>query len=207
MFEELKALIKVSEDDPQLLALIRQANLHQRGRPNSFFNFPGTRGSVLSLPPIHKMPTQNGWTFSIWFRIEPNAINSQPYLYYLRSSKSNVGYSAHFTGNCLVLTSMKVKAKGFQHCIPYEFCPNKWYHCAIAYIAKWRTSEIKVYVNGQLTANNEMAWQVQTQDIFDKCFIGGTSEIMNEAHLFSGQLSAIYMVSIIKRRSKRKNNC
>ena len=69
----------------------------------------------------------------------------------------------------------------------------KWYHCAITYIAKWRTSEIKVYVNGQLTANNEMAWQVQTQDVFDKCFIGGTSETMNEAHLFCGQLSAIYM--------------
>lgn len=34
---------------------------------------------------------------------------------------------------------------------------------------------------------------VQTQDIFDKCYIGGTSEIMNESHLFSGQLSCIYM--------------
>lgn len=191
--KELKNLIKISEDDPQLLALIRQANLHQRGRPNSFFNFSGTKGSVLSLPPLTKMPTQNGWTFICWFRIEPNTINSQPYLYYLRSSKSNVGYSAHFTGNCLVLTSMKVKGKGFQHCIPYEFSPFKWYHCVITYIAKWRTSEIKVYVNGQLTANNEMAWQVQTADIYDKCFIGGTSEIMNEAHLFCGQLSAIYM--------------
>ena len=196
--KELKTLIKVSEDDPQLLALIRHANLHQRGRPASFFNFSGSRGSVLALSPLHKMPTQNGWTFICWFRIEPNALNSQPYLYYLRSSKSNVGYSAHFTGNCLVLTSMKVKGKGFQHCIQYEFSPYRWYHCAITYhtatyISKWRTSEIKVYVNGQLTSNNEMAWQVQTQDVFDKCFIGGTSEIMNEAHLFCGQLSAIYM--------------
>lgn len=196
--KELKTLIKISEDDPQLLALIRHANLHQRGRPASFFNFSGSRGSVLALSPLHKMPTQNGWTFICWFRIEPNPVNSQPYLYYLRSSKSNVGYSAHFTGNCLVLTSMKVKSKGFQHCIQYEFSPYRWYHCAITYhtatyISKWRTSEIKVYVNGQLTSNNEMAWQVQTQDVFDKCFIGGTSEIMNEAHLFCGQLSAIYM--------------
>lgn len=193
--KELKTLIKISENDPQLLSLIRQANLHQRGRPSSFFNFSGTKSSVLALPPLNKLPSQNGWTFICWFRIEPNPINSQPYLYYLRSSKSNIGYSAHFTGNCLVLTSMKVKSKGFQHCIPYEFNSYKWYHCAITYIAKWRTSEIKVYVNGQLTANNEMAWQVQTQDIFDKCFIGGTSEVMNEAHLFSGQLSSIYMFS------------
>ena len=110
--KELKTLIKISEDDPQLLALIRQANLHQRGRPNSFFNFSGSKGSLLALAPLHKMPTQNGWTFITWFRIEPNSINSQPYLFYLRSSKSNVGYSAHFTGNCLVLTSMKVKGKG-----------------------------------------------------------------------------------------------
>jgi hypothetical protein len=36
-----------------------------------------------------------------------------------------VGYSAHFVGNCLVLTSMKVKGKGFQHCVKYEFQPRK----------------------------------------------------------------------------------
>lgn len=156
--KELKTLIKISENDSQLLTLIRHANLHQRGRPNSFFNFPGTRGSLLALAPINRIPI-NGWSFVTHFRLESNSINSQPYLYYLRSSKSNVGYSAHFTGNCLVLTSMKVKGKGFTHCIAYEFKPHKWYHLAIVYIAKWRSSEIKVYVNGQLTGSNEQSWQ------------------------------------------------
>lgn len=36
-----------------------------------------------------------------------------------------MGYTAHFVGNCLVLTSMKVKGKGFQHCVKYEFQPRK----------------------------------------------------------------------------------
>ena len=41
-----------------------------------------------------------------------------------RTSKG-VGYSAHFVGGNLVLTSMKVKGKGFQHCIKYDFVPRK----------------------------------------------------------------------------------
>jgi len=45
-----------------------------------------------------------------------------------------IGYSAHFVGNCLVLTSMKVKGKGYQHCVKYEFQPRKWFMLAIVYI-------------------------------------------------------------------------
>lgn len=40
-------------------------------------------------------------------------------------TSKGVGYSAHFVGNCLVLTSMKIKGKGFQHCVKYEFQPRK----------------------------------------------------------------------------------
>ncbi|CAG2101375.1 unnamed protein product [Medioppia subpectinata] len=189
---ELRALLRQSEDDPRLLHYVRNANLQQRSRPNAFFAFTGSTGSVLALPPIQKWPTQNGWTFVTWFRLEPNATNSQPYLYFFRTSKTGVGYSAHFTGNCLVLTSMKIKGKGFQHCIPYEFSPFKWFHCAITYVTKWRGAEVKVYVNGQMTANTDIAWSVQTSDIFDKCYIGGTADL-NESHLFNGQLSAIYL--------------
>ncbi|KAF7488154.1 Neurobeachin [Sarcoptes scabiei] len=190
--KELLAILKLSEDDARLLHYIRNANLYQRNRPNAFFAFPGCDGSVLALPPFQKWPIQNGWTFITWFRLESNSTNSQPYLYYFRTSKSGVGYSAHFTGNCLVLTSMKIKGKGFQHCIPFEFISQKWYHCAITYVAKWRTAEVKVYVNGQLTANTEMAWQVQTTDHFDKCFIGGTPDL-NDTYLFSGQVASIYL--------------
>ncbi|KAH9516818.1 hypothetical protein DERF_007537 [Dermatophagoides farinae] len=190
--KELLAILKFSEEDARLLHYIRNANLHQRNRPNAFFAFPGCDGSVLALPPFQKWPIQNGWTLITWFRIESNSTNSQPYLYYFRTSKSGVGYSAHFTGNCLVLTSMKIKGKGFQHCIPYEFVSQKWYHCAITYVTKWRSAEVKVYVNGQLTANTEMAWQVQTNDHFDKCYIGGTPDL-NDTYLFSGQIASIYL--------------
>lgn len=47
-----------------------------------------------------------------------------PFILSFKTSKG-VGYTAHFVGNCLVLTSIKVKGKGFQHCVKYEFQPRK----------------------------------------------------------------------------------
>lgn len=106
-------------------------------------------------------------------------------------TSKGVGYTAHFVGNCLVLTSMKIKGKGFQHCVKYEFQPRKvsatnidvpsggrsncrraavfplqWYNIAIVYIYnRWTKSEIKCLVNGQLTSSTEMAWFVSTNDV------------------------------------------
>ncbi|KAG9510508.1 Neurobeachin, partial [Fragariocoptes setiger] len=192
--KELKSILKQSERDPSLLNFIRQANSNQRNRPHAYFAFPGTCGSVLAISPFQRWPTQNGWSFSTWFYIEPRACNSQPYLYCFKTSKTGLGYTAHFTGNCLVLTSMKVKDKGLQHCIAHEFPSHKWIHCAITYITKWRASEIKVYVNGQLKANIDMQWQVQTNENFDKCFIGGSAALgTTDVNCFCGQMSAIYM--------------
>lgn len=196
--EELKSILKFSESDPTLLSFIQKANLAQRNRPQAFFAFPGTKGSMMSLPPFQKWPIQVGWSFSTWFFLEPKAC-AQPYLYNFKTGKSGLGYSAHFTGNCLVLTSIRVKGKGVQHCVAYEFPSYKWIHCAITYHNKWRASEIKVYVNGQLSANIEMPWQVQTTEIFDKCFIGGSGSLKNndrsagELNCFCGQMSAVYL--------------
>lgn len=36
-----------------------------------------------------------------------------------------MGYSAHFVGGCLIVTSLKSKGKGFQHCVKYDFKPQK----------------------------------------------------------------------------------
>ncbi len=36
-----------------------------------------------------------------------------------------IGYSAHFVGHCLIVTSLKSKGKGFQHCVKYDFQPRK----------------------------------------------------------------------------------
>ena len=104
-----------------------------------------------------------------------------------------MGYSAHFVGNCLVLTSMKVKGKGYQHCVKYEFQPRKWFMLAIVYIYnRWSKSEIKVFVNGQLVSATEMAWLVSTSEPYDKCYIGATPDV-DEQRVFRGQMSAIYL--------------
>ncbi|XP_050298842.1 neurobeachin isoform X6 [Anthonomus grandis grandis] len=180
----------------KLLNVLRQ--MPQRTGPDVFFSFPGKKGSAIVLPPLAKWPYENGFTFTTWFRLDPiNSVNierEKPYLYCFKTSKG-VGYTAHFVGNCLVLTSMKVKGKGFQHCVKYEFQPRKWYMLAIVYIYnRWTKSEIKCFVNGQLASNTEMAWFVSTNDPFDKCYIGATPEL-DEERIFCGQMSAIYLFS------------
>ncbi|XP_037932296.1 neurobeachin-like [Teleopsis dalmanni] len=180
----------------KLLNVLRQ--MPHRNGPDVFFSFPGRKGSAMVLPPLAKWPYENGFTFTTWFRLDPiNSVNierEKPYLYCFKTSKG-IGYTAHFVGNCLVLTSMKVKGKGFQHCVKYEFQPRKWYMIAIVYIYnRWTKSEIKCLVNGQMASSTEMAWFVSTNDPFDKCYIGATPEL-DEERVFCGQMSAIYLFS------------
>uniref|UniRef100_A0A3Q3EBE1 Neurobeachin n=1 Tax=Labrus bergylta TaxID=56723 RepID=A0A3Q3EBE1_9LABR len=171
---------------------------HARHGPDAFFNFPGRSAAAIALPPIAKWPYQNGFTFNTWFRMDPlNNINvdkDKPYLYCFRTSKG-IGYSAHFVGNCLIVTSLKSKGKGFQHCVKYDFQPRKWYMISIVNIySRWRNSEIRCYVNGQLVSYGDMAWHVNTNDSYDKCFLG-SSETADANRVFCGQLGGVYVFS------------
>ncbi|KAI9582008.1 hypothetical protein GQX74_011503 [Glossina fuscipes] len=127
LFGTMKAVNgKWPRHSAKLLNVLRQ--MPHRNGPDVFFSFPGRKGSAMVLPPLAKWPYENGFTFTTWFRLDPiNSVNierEKPYLYCFKTSKG-VGYTAHFVGNCLVLTSMKVKGKGFQHCVKYEFQPRK----------------------------------------------------------------------------------
>uniref|UniRef100_A0A8C2I437 LPS responsive beige-like anchor protein n=1 Tax=Cyprinus carpio TaxID=7962 RepID=A0A8C2I437_CYPCA len=170
----------------------------QRNGPDSFFSFPGKSAAAIALPPIAKWPYQNGFTFHTWLRLDPiNNINvdkDKPYLYCFRTSKS-LGYSAHFVGGCLIVTSLKSKAKGFQHCVKYDFKPQKWYMVTIVHIYnRWKNSEISCYVNGELASYGEITWFVNTSDTFDKCFLG-SSETADANRVFCGQMGAVYLFS------------
>ncbi|XP_039429666.1 neurobeachin isoform X12 [Culex pipiens pallens] len=195
LFGAMKAINgKWPRHSAKLLNVLKQ--MPHRNGPDVFFSFPGRKGSAVVLPPLAKWPYESGFTFTTWFRLDPiNSVNierEKPYLYCFKTSKG-VGYTAHFVGNCLVLTSMKVKGKGFQHCVKYEFQPRKWYMIAIVYIYnRWTKSEIKCLVNGQLASSTEMAWFVSTNDPFDKCYIGATPEL-DEERVFCGQMAAIYL--------------
>ncbi|XP_071511589.1 neurobeachin-like isoform X5 [Diadema antillarum] len=179
----------------RLLQALRQ--IPRRHGPDITFSFPGKDGAAIALPPIARWPYQNGFTFSTWFRVEPvntNIERDKPYLYCFRTSKG-VGYSGHFMGSCLVVTSVKVKGKGFQHCIKYDFQPRKWYMVTVVHVYnRWRTSEIKCYVNGQLVSSGEMQWYVNTSDPYDKCFLG-SAPTADKERTFSGQLSSVYLFS------------
>ncbi|XP_043473809.1 neurobeachin isoform X2 [Leptopilina heterotoma] len=197
LFGAMKAVKgKWPRHSAKLLNVLRQ--MPQRNGPDVFFSFPGRQGSAIVLPPLAKWPYESGFTFTTWFRLDPiNSVNierEKPYLYCFKTSKG-IGYSAHFVGNCLVLTSMKMKGKGLQHCVKYEFQPRKWYMIAVVYIYnRWTKSEIKCLVNGQLASSTEMTWFVSTNDPFDKCYIGATPEL-DEERVFCGQMSAIYLFS------------
>ncbi|XP_039606175.1 lipopolysaccharide-responsive and beige-like anchor protein isoform X4 [Polypterus senegalus] len=170
---------------------------HKNG-PDSFFSFPGRSAAAIALPPIAKWPYQNGFTFHTWLRMDPvsniNVDKDKPYLYCFRTSKG-LGYSAHFVGGCLIVTSLKSKGKGFQHCVKFDFKPQKWYMVTIVHIYnRWKNSEISCYVNGELASYGEITWFVNTSDTFDKCFLG-SSETADANRVFCGQMGAVYLFS------------
>ncbi|KAI1887446.1 hypothetical protein AGOR_G00190380 [Albula goreensis] len=172
---------------------------HRNG-PDSFFSFPGKSAAAIALPPIAKWPYQNGFTFHTWLRLDPlntlnlDSDNDKPYLYCFRTSKG-LGYSAHFVGGSLIVTSLKSKGKGLQHCVKYDFKPQKWYMVSIVHIYhRWKNSEICCYVNGELASYGDITWLVNTSDTFDKCFLG-SSETADANRVFCGQMGAVYLFS------------
>ncbi|XP_049428296.1 lipopolysaccharide-responsive and beige-like anchor protein isoform X2 [Epinephelus fuscoguttatus] len=178
----------------KLLSVLKY--MAHRNGPDSFFSFPGKNAAAIALPPIAKWPYQNGFTFHTWLRMDPlNNINvdkDKPYLYCFRTSKG-MGYSAHFVGGCLIVTSLKSKGKGFQHCVKYDFKPQKWYMVTLVHIYnRWKNSEISCYVNGELASFGDIAWFVNTSDTFDKCFLG-SSETADANRVFCGQMGAVYL--------------
>lgn len=180
----------------KLLSIFK--NLPYRYGPDEFFNFPGRNGSGLVLPPIKTWPYQNGFTLSTWFRIDPvvNGVieKEKPYLFWFCTSKGH-GYTAHFVGNCLVVSVSKLKEKPFQHCIQFEFRPREWYMITIAYqYQRWSKSSIQCHINGQLVSTAYFHWSIEGVDVFDKCYIGCTPD-RQDLTSFSGQLSTFYMFS------------
>ncbi|XP_009984628.1 PREDICTED: lipopolysaccharide-responsive and beige-like anchor protein, partial [Tauraco erythrolophus] len=180
----------------KLLSVLK--HMPQKYGPDAFFNFPGKSAAAIALPPIAKWPYQNGFTFHTWLRMDPvNNINvdkDKPYLYCFRTNKG-LGYSAHFVGGCLVVTSIKSKGKGFQHCVKFDFKPQKWYMVTIVHIYnRWKNSELRCYVNGELASYGEVTWFVNTSDTFDKCFLG-SSETADGNRVFCGQMTSVYLFS------------
>uniref|UniRef100_A0A8C7PE71 LPS responsive beige-like anchor protein n=1 Tax=Oncorhynchus mykiss TaxID=8022 RepID=A0A8C7PE71_ONCMY len=181
----------------KLLSVLR--SMAHRNGPDSFFSFPGKSAAAIALPPIAKWPYQSGFTFHTWLRMDPiNNINvdkDKPYLSARRLFRTNkgLGYSAHFVGGCLIVTSLKSKGKGLQHCVKYDFKPQKWYMVTIVHVYnRWKNSEISCYVNGELASYGEITWFVNTSDTFDKCFLG-SSETADANRVFCGQMGAVYL--------------
>ncbi|EUB57642.1 Neurobeachin [Echinococcus granulosus] len=160
----------------------------------SFFIFPGESKSILTIPPISKFPYQNGWTFQSWVYIDPPLCKLSEvkprYLFSFQTDKG-LGYTAHFLGTLFIITSIRAKDKGLQHCVPTEFHPCRWYMLTIAFVYnRWTKSELRCYVNGKITSSVEMAWPITGSDPFERCVIGGSFDQRDE-NVFSGRIASI----------------
>ncbi|KPP77129.1 hypothetical protein Z043_103467 [Scleropages formosus] len=194
----------------KLLSVLKAAP-HRVG-PDAFFSFPGKSAAAIALPPIAKWPYHSGFTFHTWLRLDPVSSVSgedKPYVYWnvlhpeekkelfffsFHTSKG-LGYSAHFVGGCLIVTSLKSRGRGFQHCVKYDFRPQQWYMVTIVHVYnRWKNSEISCYVNGELASYGEITWLVSTSDTFDKCFLGSW-ETVDASRVFCGQMGAVYLFS------------
>ncbi|MBZ3868997.1 Lipopolysaccharide-responsive and beige-like anchor protein [Sciurus carolinensis] len=70
-----------------------------------------------------------------------------------------------------------------------------WYMVTIVHIYnRWKNSELRCYVNGELASYGEITWLVNTSDTFDKCFLG-SSETADANRVFCGQMTAVYLFS------------
>ncbi|VDM17712.1 unnamed protein product [Hydatigera taeniaeformis] len=149
---------------------------------------------MLVIPPISKFPYQNGWTFQTWIYIDPSLCNLREvkprYLFSFQTDKG-LGYTAHFLGTLFIVTSIRAKDKGLQHCVPAEFHPCRWYMLTIVFVYnRWTKSELRCYVDGKITSSVEMAWPIAGSDPFERCVIGGSFDQRDE-NLFSGRIASI----------------
>ncbi|PKU29095.1 hypothetical protein llap_20601 [Limosa lapponica baueri] len=70
-----------------------------------------------------------------------------------------------------------------------------WYMVTIVHIYnRWKNSELRCYVNGELASYGEITWFVNTSDTFDKCFLG-SSETADANRVFCGQMTSVYLFS------------
>ncbi|XP_036095669.1 lipopolysaccharide-responsive and beige-like anchor protein isoform X3 [Molossus molossus] len=171
----------------KLLSVLK--HVPQKYGPDAFFNFPGKSAAAIALPPIAKWPYQNGFTFHTWLRMDPvNNINvdkDKPYLYCFRTSKG-LGYSAHFVGGCLIITSIKSKGKGFQHCVKFDFKPQKTFDKC--FLGSSETADANRVFCGQMTAVYLFSEALNAAQIFAIYQLGlgykGTFKFKAESDLF-----------------------
>ncbi|XP_067949217.1 lipopolysaccharide-responsive and beige-like anchor protein [Watersipora subatra] len=197
LFTKLKAVDNEwPQSAPKLLKVLQQ--MPTRHGPDEFFSFPGSAQAAIALPPMcpQKWPYALGWSFSTWLCLDPFAgvsVDQEKPFVFCFQTKAGIGYSAHFLGSVLVLSSFKGPGKTFQASINFDFEPRKWHHVCLAYVYnRWKTSLIRCYVNGELVSTLDMSWYVTVSENFDNCYIGAGPRLSSE-HSFCGEMSTIYM--------------
>ena len=75
-----------------------------------------------------------------------------------RTGRPELGYSAHFVGNTLVLeTVSKSSMKPQTHAVDFSFQSYQWYMLTVVYVHhRLKSSELCCYVNGKAVMNAEV---------------------------------------------------
>ncbi|XP_066920240.1 lipopolysaccharide-responsive and beige-like anchor protein, partial [Clytia hemisphaerica] len=178
----------------KLLQILKK--MPEKHGPDVYFNFSGKRGAVITVPPIARWPHQPGFTFVTWLQLDaahlsPSEQSNRPHVYCFVNSRG-LGYTAHFSGPMLVIEVWGKNGKKQTLLVKSKFEPQIWYHLCISHTYnRFKSSEIKVFVNGQMVTSGDATMPVNKEPT-DKCFIGG-SHMSDTLHIFKGQMSAIYI--------------
>ena len=118
---------------------------------------------AVTLPPISKWPTQSGFTFNLWIRLEKPHYSQRDYykpvVYWFRTSRPELGYSSHFIGNTLILETVGKGHKRPQtHAVDFVFQCYRWYMLTVVFVHnRIKSSGLSCCVDGKLVLNADVS--------------------------------------------------
>lgn len=181
--------------------------------PASFFDLDGRTGALV-LPPLEKFPSNHGYTFSVWFRVESfSDPTDKPHyqsrlvsfldesgmgieLYFTPSRSSHLDKSYHLT-HTVCSTSGKTASATFTQ---FFFKENRWYLMALTHSnhRKFRIgdSESKLFINGELKQKLSLKYP-QLPPVLSRSMFGNNIEVRSPVRKilrrnpFFGQLGPV----------------
>jgi hypothetical protein len=161
--------------------------------PKSFFAFDG-KYSGLELSEMKKFPP-NGYSISMWFRIESfrdPSLKQQsiPRLFSILNSQ-NHGFEAYFEPPILVACLYSPNGLVTKTKFEFQFQVKTWYHIVITHYpgkSLFSKNELKLYIDGKLRQKFQMKYSDSKS--YDFITIGVGQDQLNAFH---GQIGSIYM--------------
>eukprot|EP01080_Neovahlkampfia_damariscottae_P008372 gene8372-197_t len=161
--------------------------------PRSFFAFDG-KDSGLELPEMKKLPL-NGYSISMWFRIESFrdlSLKQQniPRLFCFLNSNHH-GFEAFFEPPYLVACLYSPNGSVTKIPFDFQFQMKTWYHVILTHYpgrSLFTKTELKMYIDGKLKQKIAIKYPESKDYNFSTIGVG-----QYQQNAFHGQIGSIYM--------------